>query len=217
MRQMIAYLRVSTVRQGRSGLGIEAQREQIRVFAEANNCLLCGEFIEIETGKGADAIEKRPILSQALVESKRLKAPILVAKLDRLSRDVAFIAGLMSRKVSFFVCELGLDVDPFLLHLYAALAEKERKLISERTKAALAAAKARGVRLGNPNVFCATAAAKANATRFAEGVIDRVKPLRDQGFTLRAIANSLNASGIRSARGAGWSATQISDLLRRAA
>jgi DNA invertase Pin-like site-specific DNA recombinase len=215
--KVITYLRVSTTRQGRSGLGIEAQRAQIEAFCSANRLQIIGEFVEIETGKGSDALDKRHKLAEALSESRRLKAPILVAKLDRLSRDVAFIAGLMSKKVLFFVCELGLDVDPFLLHLYAALAEKERALISQRTRAALKAAAARGVRLGNPHIYQATEAAKESAARFAAGVIGQVRPLREKGFTLRAIAENLNASGVRSARGAGWSATQVSDLLRRAA
>ena len=93
-----------------------------------------GEYVEVETGKGADALDRRPQLAAALREAKRRKAPLIVAKLDRLSRDVAFIAGLMSQKVPFIVAELGADADPFMLHLYAVLAEKERRMISVRTK-----------------------------------------------------------------------------------
>jgi DNA invertase Pin-like site-specific DNA recombinase len=153
MSEMVAYLRVSTDRQGRSGLGLEAQRETIRRFAEAEKLELAGEHLEVETGKGADALELRPQLRVALDKARKLKCPIVVAKLDRLSRDVAFIAGLMAQRVPFVVAELGPDIDPFILHIYAALAEKERAMISQRTKAALAALKARGVKLGpkNPN------------------------------------------------------------------
>jgi DNA invertase Pin-like site-specific DNA recombinase len=110
------------------------------------------EFVEFETGKGADALDRRPQLAAALKLAKKRKAEIVLAKLDRQSRDVAFISGLMAQRVPFIVAELGSDVDPFMLHVYAALAEKERRLISERTRAALAAAKARGKRLGNPNL-----------------------------------------------------------------
>jgi DNA invertase Pin-like site-specific DNA recombinase len=121
-----SYLRVSTGRQGRSGLGLEAQREAVHRFAEAEGLELAGEHIEVESGKGADALDRRPQLAAALAEAKRRKCPVVVAKLDRLSRDVHFISGLMTQRVPFIVAELGADTDPFLLHLYAALAEKER-------------------------------------------------------------------------------------------
>jgi len=144
----IAYMRVSTARQGRSGLGLEAQQTTIQRFCEAEGVEIVREHVEVETGKGADALDRRPELAAALAEAKRRKCPVLVAKLDRLSRDVAFIAGLMAQRVPFIVAELGPDADPFMLHIYAALVEKERRLISARTKAALGAAKARGRRLG---------------------------------------------------------------------
>ena len=147
---MIAYYRVSTENQGRSGLGLEAQKRAVGQFAANEAMHIAHEFTEVETGKGADALERRPQLAAALKLAKKLKAPIVVAKLDRLSRDVHFISGLMTQRVPFIVTELGRNVDPFMLHIWAALAEKERALISERTKAALAAAKERGVQLGNP-------------------------------------------------------------------
>jgi DNA invertase Pin-like site-specific DNA recombinase len=139
----IAYYRVSTQRQGRSGLGIEAQRAAVARFPEAEGIAIQREFVEVETGKGADALDRRPTLSQALQAARQLKCPVVVAKLDRLSRDVACIAGLMANRVPFIVAELGADADPFMLHLYAALAEKERRLISERTRAALSSRKLR--------------------------------------------------------------------------
>jgi DNA invertase Pin-like site-specific DNA recombinase len=150
MKRTVAYLRVSTQRQKRSGLGIEAQRTAIARFAEAEGLELIGEYVEAETGKGFDALDRRPQLAAALAAARSAKCSVVVAKLDRLSRDVAFVSGLMAQRVPFVVAELGRDADPFMLHLYAALAEKERRLISERTKAALAVKKASGVKLGNP-------------------------------------------------------------------
>lgn len=142
--RFVAYLRVSTARQGVSGLGIEAQRAAIARFAEAESMTQVCEHIEVETGKGADALERRPILAAALADARRAGIPIMVAKLDRLNRDVAFIATLMSHRIPFIVSELGADCDPFMLHIYAALAEKERALISRRTREALASSRARG-------------------------------------------------------------------------
>jgi DNA invertase Pin-like site-specific DNA recombinase len=146
---------------------------------------------------------------------------VAVAKLDRLSRDVHFISGLMAQRVPYLVAELGADVDPFMIHIYAALAEKERALISQRTKAALAAAKARGVRLGNPSIAKAQAAGvdsvKAEADRFAANVMPVIREAQRAGASsLRAIADVLNARGVRTARGGKWAATQVRDILRRA-
>jgi DNA invertase Pin-like site-specific DNA recombinase len=118
-------------------------------FAEAEAISIIGEGTEIETGKGSDALDRRPELAVALTEAQKAKCPVVVAKLDRLSRDVHFISGLMAHRVPFIVAELGADADPFMLHLYAALAEKKRTLISARSRAALAAKKAQGVKLGN--------------------------------------------------------------------
>ena len=142
--RIVAYYRVSTAKQGSSGLGLEAQREAVTRFAEAEGLEVVAEHVEVETGKGADALERRPVLAAALAQAKTTGASVAVAKLCRLSRDVAFIASLMAQRVPFVVAELGADADPFMLHLYAALAEKERALIAERTRAALAAAKAEG-------------------------------------------------------------------------
>ena len=151
MDSVVAYLRVSTERQQRSGLGIEAQRAAIARFAETEGLTIVAEFVEAETGKGADALDRRPQLAAALAAAAQRKCSVVVSKLDRLSRDVAFVSGLMAQRVPFIVAELGRDADPFMLHLYAALAEKERRLISERTRAALAAKRANGARLGNPS------------------------------------------------------------------
>src|SRR3982751_4456723 len=145
----VTYIRVSSEQQGRSGLGIEAQRRAVERFPAEHGYEVAAEFVEVETGKGSDALDRRPQLAAALKRAKAERCPVIVAKLDRLSRDVAFISGLMAQRVAFIVTELGPDVDPFMLHIYAALAEKERALISARTRDALAAAKARGKTLGN--------------------------------------------------------------------
>src|SRR6478736_737352 len=140
MKPAIAYTRVSTTRQGKSGLGLEAQQTALAQFAEAEGFNIVQAFSDTESGKHDD--DRRPALAEALAAARKHAAPIIVAKLDRLSRDVHFISGLMKHKVPFIVAELGSETDPFMLHLFAALAEKERALISRRTKDALAAAKA---------------------------------------------------------------------------
>jgi DNA invertase Pin-like site-specific DNA recombinase len=220
MASAVAYYRVSTARQGKSGLGIEAQRAAVQHFADGEGIEVLAEHIEVETGKGADALDWRPELAAALDHARKAKCPVLVAKLDRLSRDVHFISGLMAHRVPFVVAELGADCDPFMLHLYAALAEKERALISARTKAALAAKKAQGVKLGNPRaaetVGKAHAAHRAAADQFAANVLPIVREIQASGLmTLRDIAKALNARGIRSARGGQWHSTTVRNLLLR--
>jgi len=221
MRPLVGYIRVSTSQQGKSGLGIEAQREAIARFAAAEDCELISEVVEVETGKGNDALDRRPKLAEALTRARKAKASVVVAKLCRLSRDVAFISGLMSQRVPFIVAELGADADPFMLHIYAALAEKERSLIAERTRAALAAKKAQGAKLGN-RTNLAEAQSKgvesnqAAAEAFAANVLPVVKQIQASGaITLRAIAEALNARGIKTARGGTWYATTVKNLLER--
>lgn len=220
MTNAVAYYRVSTARQGKSGLGIEAQKAAVKRFAETEGFELIAEHVEVETGKGADALDRRPELAAALAQARRLKCPVLVAKLDRLSRDVHFISGLMAQRVPFIVAELGADADPFMLHLYAALAEKERALISARTKAALAAKKKDGAKLGNPraaeSVGKARAAHKAAADQFAANVLPIVREIQAAGRTsLRDIAATLNTRGVLTARGGQWGASSVRNLLMR--
>jgi DNA invertase Pin-like site-specific DNA recombinase len=221
MREAISYLRVSTAAQGKSGLGIEAQREAIGRFAIAEGLSVVAEHIEVETGKGADALERRPVLRRVLTMARKGRLPVLVAKLDRLSRDVAFISSLMAQRVPFIVTELGADVDPFMLHIYAALAEKERALIAERTKAALARKKTEGVALGNrTNLADAGLKGAANtreaAEQFAANVLPIIRKLQSEGVTsLTGIANALNERKVRTARGTQWYPMTVRNLLAR--
>jgi DNA invertase Pin-like site-specific DNA recombinase len=213
VKSAIAYTRVSTDRQGRSGLGLEAQQAALTRFAEAEGYALAQTFTDVETGKGADALDRRPQLSAALTAARKLKAPIIVAKLDRLSRDVHFISGLMTHKTPFIVAELGADADPFMLHLYAALAEKERRLISQRTKDALAAKKAQGVKLGGLN---------AKGVQNREDAKARAEALRPifvelAGRSSRAIAAELDARGIATPTGGKWHAETVLRVQRRLA
>jgi DNA invertase Pin-like site-specific DNA recombinase len=220
-KPLITYIRVSTSQQGRSGLGIEAQRETLRNFAASEGFEVTREFVEVETGKGADAMDRRPQLKAALAAARKQRCHVAVSKLDRLSRDVHFISGLMAHKVPFLVAELGPDVDPFVLHLFAALAEKERALISTRTRQALAAAKVRGVTLGNPKLHVArknaVEAVKAEADRYAANVLPIIREAQKAGATtLRQIAEALNARGVTTTRGGQWYATSVSNVLNRA-
>jgi DNA invertase Pin-like site-specific DNA recombinase len=171
----IGYIRLSRPnRNGKPGIGLKAQAAAIAAFAAAHDFDLVETFSEVETGKGSNALDKRPQLAAAMKLAKKHKAPVIVMKLDRLSRDVHFISGLMAHRTPFIVTELGTDVDPFMLHIYAAVAEKERALISQRTKDALAALKAQGRKLGGirPKTVLKVqeAAARAEALRpvFAE-------------------------------------------------
>ncbi|MFN6254387.1 MAG: recombinase family protein [bacterium] len=224
-RPIVAYVRVSTAGQGRSGLGIEAQKAAIEAFAASNDFRIVETFVEIETGKGADALDRRPKLAAALRTARKLgkNVPVLVAKLDRLSRDVAFIAGLMAQKVPFISVELGADADAFMLHLYAALAEKERAMIGQRTRAALQAAKARGVILGNrTNLDAAQAAGRAVRSKVADATATSIMPMirsiQAAGATsLRDVAGHLAARGVATPSGRGeWTATAVRRILARA-
>ncbi len=170
----------------------------------------------------AVGLERRPQLAAALAAARTARCPVVVAKLDRLSRDVAFISGLMAQRVPFIVAELGTDADPFMLHLYAALAEKERRLIGERTKAALSARKAQGARLGNrSNPADAAAQGRevqiSEADRFAANILSIIKAIQESGATtLAAITQALNNRGIRSARGGRWHISAVQNVLARA-
>ncbi|MCK1281328.1 recombinase family protein [Bradyrhizobium sp. 61] len=209
MKTAVAYIRVSTQKQGRSGLGLEAQQAAIAAFAAAERYEVVETFVEIETGKGSDALETRPQLAAAIAQATKLKGTVVVAKLDRLTRDVHFGSGLMSRRVAFRVAAMP-HADNFQLHIMLAVAEKERQDISDRTKAALAACKARGVKLGAPNAGQNKAEA---AAAFAESLREVVEPVMCQSS--RQIAAHLNARGITTAEGSSWQSAQVIRLIGR--
>lgn len=222
MKPAVAYIRVSTKAQEKSGLGMEAQKAAIERFAQAEGFEIIAWRQEAETGKGLDALDRRPALAEALQIARKAKAPVIVAKLSRLSRDVAFISGLMAQRVPFIVTELGAGVDPFTLHIHAALAEKERAMIAERTKEALAEKKKAGAVLGN-RTNLAQAQAKgaasnaAGADAFAGNVLPIVQQLQQQGHkTFRALADALNQRNVKTARGGEWQAMTVKRLLDRA-
>jgi DNA invertase Pin-like site-specific DNA recombinase len=203
MKAAIAYIRVSTQKQGKSGLGLEAQQALIQRFADQEGLQIVQSFTEVQSGKDDD--HRRPQLAAALEAARKAKTPIVVAKLDRLSRDVHFISGLMKHKVAFIVADLGADTDPFMLHLYAALAEKERRMISQRTKDALAAAKDRGKQLGGLRDYGRAA---------KEAAIERAKALEPMftelaGKSAREIARILNDRNVATPTGKPWSAMTV--------
>ena len=211
MVAFIAYLRVSTIRQGESGLGLEAQAASI--LRHVGNGTLAQTFTEVESGKRCD----RPQLAAALELAKRLGATLVVAKLDRLARDVSFIAGLMNAGVDFVACDMP-HANRLTMHILAAVAEDEARRISERTKGALAAAKARGVILGGFRGRALNASQQARgrdaqteaATARAVGLAPVLDALRAEGATtLQSLADGLNARGYRTARGGVWSAPQV--------
>jgi len=174
---------------------------------------IAAEHVEVESGKGADALERRPKLAAAIKAAKKLKGPVIVAKLDRLSRDVSFVSGLMVHKVPFITVELGADTDPFLLHLFAALAERERRIIGERTRLALQAAKARGVKLGGTN---------EQSLRNRDEARQRAELLRPtlaelSGMSANQAAHELNRRGVATPRGGRWHALTVMRLRERLA
>ena len=208
--QYIAYYRVSTDRQGRSGLGLEAQCQAVHQHLAANAGELVAEYTEVESGKRSD----RPQLAAALSECKLRGATLVIAKLDRLARNVAFIANLMESGVEFVAVD-NPDASKLMLHMLAAFAEHEREQISIRTKAALAAAKARGVKLGANAVYLA-ARRKAEASEFAQSLRDTITELRAKGYrTVRALRDELNRRGIRAASGGCWHLPTVHRLLAK--
>jgi DNA invertase Pin-like site-specific DNA recombinase len=224
MQTAISYVRVSTDKQGRSGLGLEAQQEAIRAFVGREGYQLRDSFVEVETGKGADALTRRPQLAAALKAARKARAPIIVAKLDRLSRDVHFISGLMAERVEFIVADLGKQADPFILHLYAALAEKERTLIAERTRAGMQAAKRRGQRFGKQAQSKALqrevqqAAAQANrdkADAWATANAWAFESALKGGATYRVAAALLNDRGVTTPTGGAWYAASVQRVALR--
>jgi DNA invertase Pin-like site-specific DNA recombinase len=215
--RFIAYYRVSTQSQGRSGLGLEAQRTAVQDYLDGGHWKLLGEFTEIESGKRSD----RPELAAAMRAAKRHKATLVIAKLDRLARSVAFISEIMEGEVEFVAVDMPL-ANRLTVHILAAVAEHEREMISQRTKSALAAAKARGTLLGNrTNLEVAQRNSRAvrskGSAQFVQNAIPVIKQIQATGLTsLREVAGALNARGVRSARGGEWHPTQVKRVLERA-
>lgn len=212
----IAYYRVSTERQGRSGLGLEAQRKAVEDWLNGGDWQLVGEYTETETGKGVDALAKRPQLAAAIRAARESGANLLIAKLDRLARNVAFISTLMESGVPFLALDMP-NAGKFELHIRAALAEEERRLISERTRAALAAAKARGTKLGNPQLGRLHRKRRKAAMAFARQMRPEIETMRTEGLSQRAMVDRLNKRGILAASGGAWSLVQLQRVLARLA
>jgi DNA invertase Pin-like site-specific DNA recombinase len=222
MKQVVSYIRVSTQKQGASGLGLEAQRSAVEAFCQSNGFEILAEYCEVESGRKND----RPVLQSALAHARRQKATLLIAKLDRLARNVAFIANLMEANVEFRACDLP-EASKFILHIMSAVGEQEARAISDRTKAALQAAKERGILLGAANPACRTLTADARlrgsqrtakiAAEFNGPYVGRMRLLRNDGYSLQKIANTLNDEGYATRTGGAWNVMQVKRVLERAA
>lgn len=218
--QFVAYYRVSTNRQGRSGLGLEAQREAVHNFLGQRPHTLIAEMVEVESGRNAD----RPQLAEAFALCRLHRATLIIAKLDRLARSVAFVSNILESGVDFVAADFP-EANRLTIHILSAVAEHEARMISERTKAALGAARARGVTLGGdrgnlPSVAAlgAQISAKVRAQRAAERASDLaplITNLRSAGQSYEAIAAELEHRGIPSARGGLWTGQKVSRLMRR--
>lgn len=222
MHNVVSYLRVSTQRQGASGLGLDAQRAAVANYCARHSARLLREFKEVESGRNND----RPVLKDAIAFAKRSRAKLVIGKLDRLARNVAFIANIMDSGIDFAACDLP-EANRLLLHIMAAVAENEARAISDRTIAALAAAKARGVSLGAANPRSrnlsteamklgrerGAAATRQKAKESYEDVVPIMRRLRAEGLSLAKIADKLNADGLPTRSGAVWRAPQVARVL----
>lgn len=215
-RQAVAYYRVSTQKQGQSGLGLEAQQAAVRSFCQQRGLTLLHQFIEVESG----SCKQRPELTLALKAAQQSDATLLVAKLDRLSRSLGLICDLQDSKQKFIAVD-NPEATELTVHILAAVAQAERKAISDRTRAALQAAKARGTPLGNPNGAAALRRAavsgpqarRATAQAHAERLRALLTPMR--GMTLRAIADALNEANVATPKGKRWYANSVRTVLNR--
>lgn len=216
-QDFIAYYRVSTQRQEATGLGLEAQREAVARYVRGNGGKLIKELTEIETGKGSNALRRRPQLRLALDECKRLDAVLVIAKLDRLARNVHFVSGLMESRVRFVACDLP-QANELTLHVMAAFAEHEAKRISERTKEALQRAKARGTKLGKAgwrNLRPHLEERSRTADAFARRLKGQIEGFRLRGLTQRQMVEELNAIGVTTPHGSRWRLIQLQRTLAR--
>ena len=215
--KFIAYYRVSTQKQGQSGLGLEAQKQGVMDYLNGGDWKLVSEFTEIETGKGANALDRRPELRAALDLCKKMKATLVIAKLDRLARNVHFVSGLIETGVDFVAADMP-HANKTMIQIHAVMSEHERDQISSRTKAALAAAKARGVILGvagatnlKPNIE----ERQKDADVFANKLKGVITGMKARGLSQRAMCVELNELGIKTAKGAQWSQIQLQRITKR--
>lgn len=220
MHRIVAYYRVSTSKQGASGLGLEAQEALVESYRAATSAKLVDALTEVESGANDD----RPQLAEALRRCRKQKATLVIGTLDRLARDVHFISGLMKSDVPF-VCADAPNATPFELHIRAAMAEEERRKIADRTRRALAAYKARGGALGSHRATAkpltdaargkGAATIRSRACRFYGDVAPLIRQQREAGESLQGVANKLNAAGKTTQAGMPWTATAVHRVLRR--
>lgn len=215
--KFIAYYRVSTQKQGASGLGLEAQQAAVAQYLNGGDWSLVGEFSEVETGKGADALAKRPQLRAALEACRKQGATLLIAKLDRLARNVHFVSGLLETGVEFVAADMP-QANKVMIQMHAVMSEWERDQISARTKAALAAAKSRGVALGvagAANLKPHLESRQREAETFAQKLAGVIQGFKAAGMSQRAMVEQLNQLEIKTARGGEWSLIQLQRVIAR--
>lgn len=214
--KFISYVRVSTAKQGASGLGLEAQQAAVASYVDGRG-VVAVEFVEIETGKGSNALERRPQLRAALAACKKHGAILLIAKLDRLARNVHFVSGLLESGIDFVAADMP-NANKTMIQIHSVMAEWERDQISVRTKSALAAAKARGVKLGvagPANLKRKIEERQATADAFAERLSGLVAGFRSRGLSQRGMVAELNAASVPAASGGAWSLVQVQRILKR--
>ncbi len=215
--KFVAYYRVSTQKQGQSGLGLEAQQAAVAAYLNGGAWELVGEFIEVETGKGANALDRRPQLRAALDASRKHGATLIIAKLDRLARNVHFVSGLLETGCDFVAADMP-QANKVMIQMHAVMSEWERDQISARTKAALAAAKARGVKLGTagPDNLKRNIEERTNAANeFASRLSGLILGFQAAGMSQRAMLQQLNLLGIKTANGGRWSLVQLQRVIKR--
>ena len=217
-KKFVAYYRVSTQKQGNSGLGIEAQQQAVSKHIKEGNSELLAAFTEIETGKGANALDKRPQLRNALNLCRKNGATLIIAKLDRLARNVHFVSGLIETGCDFIAADMP-HANKVMIQMHAVMSEWERDQISTRTKAALIAAKARGMQLGSagvknlkPNILQRQHASKL----FVDKLLGQIQGFKLRGLSQRAMVLELNALSIACPQGGLWSLIQLQRLLKKA-
>jgi len=213
--QFVAYYRVSTQKQGVSGLGLEAQQQTVRSYLNGGSWSLIGEFTEVETGKGSNALAKRPVLREAMALAKKKKATLLIAKLDRLARNVHFVSGLMESQIKFVAIDIP-EANDLTIHIMAAMAQHEAKRIGERVSDMWQSKKARGDKIGNPESLKPQNEVRAKvANEFALGLSTTLKAFLHSGMTQRQMVDELNQLGITTSRGKEWSLVQLQRVLKR--